>query len=136
MAYQLGLATVPKWDSEDNGSVTDTITLVTRVQPPPRTRVRIDARVLGESLAVDALGIEAQSDYVFTYLYEANDTQHAAFRTAFAAKTQTLFNLTYQAGDIEQFDGKIVSMVPQPAGVDDLHAEEITVHRAGAIAYS
>ena len=136
MARVLGIATVPKYDSDDSGSVFDTITLMTNATPPPRTRRRIDGAAFGDSLAVDEFGIEAQSDYLFDYWYEPNDTQHASFRTIFGAKTALLWQLVYGSNDTEQFEGKIANIEPQPYGVDNLLSERITVHRTGAISFS
>lgn len=136
MARTLGLGTIVKMDDDDSGSVFTTITLLVTAQPPGRKRVRIDGVTLGDTLATDSFGIEDKSDVSFRVYHEPNDTQHAALRTLFAAKTQIIWNITYASADIETFEAVIVELNPQPVTADGLLSEEVVLHRLTAITYA
>lgn len=136
MARTLGLGTALNVDENDSGSGYTAISLTVTATPPPRSWVRIDATVLGDSLATDTLGIEDKSDCSFTVYSEPNDTQHAMLRTLAAARAAVLWNITYASADIETFDAKIVSIVPAEIQIAGLVGETITIHRTAAIAYT
>lgn len=129
MARTLGLGTVLKYD-------TTTITLAVSNTPPPRRRARVNGVTLGDTLATDSFGIEEQSDYTFTCFIEPNDTQHAAFHTAFGSKTSYTWHIVFASADDMAFAGTLVAIEPQGVAVDNLVQEQYTVHRTGAISWT
>lgn len=136
MALQLGLGSIVKLDDDDSGSGFTSWSLTVEATPPSRKRRKIPSETLGDTLATYKFGIEDYSELKFLSYCEINDTQHAALRTLFAAKTQFLVNITYVSGDVEQAEYVISDIDSRPFGVDSLLSEEITLQRMGALAYS
>lgn len=132
-AKWIGLGTVFKVDENDDAANHTAITLVMSGTPPPRTRVRIPAVALSDTLATDELGIEGVSDFVFTQFWEPGDTQHESIDTLFGSKAEVEWQIVYTSGETDEWNGKVVDIVPQAIVHDGVYQRQVTVHRTGAI---
>lgn len=136
MAEVLGLATVNAVDDNDSGSVFTTLSVMTTITPPPRTRERVPNTALESTLEVFAAGIEAASDYEFTHFYDPGATNDTIMKTLFDAKTAVLYQITYADAGTETFEGIVMGMEPQPIVRGERLSRKITVHRTGSITFA
>ena len=136
MARTLGLGTLLAVDDDDSGTVFTTVSLVTDMTPPPRTRMRVDGTALADTLAIDEAGIEDKSDFVYNHLNEPNETNSLIMETLFAAKTQVKFVITYASTDIETFEGIVMGIARAQVTKEQLLTRQVTIHRRTASTWS
>jgi len=131
---QVSLGQVVKLDHDDDASF-DAVGLITSVSPPPRTRQRVNAMVLGDSLETDKAAAEAISDFTFTQLWHPGDTEHEKIDTLFDSKAEREWQLVtpHSTPVTDEFTGVVMSMDPSPREVGNLIARDVTVHRVTAI---
>lgn len=128
----LGLGTVLKVDEDDNGSGHTTITLCVDATPPARKRVRIDGVTLDATLSTYELGMEDFSEFTFTQFWDPIDTQHASLDTIFGTKLVVEWQIVYTSTEIDEFEGYVSRLEPQPLVKDGLNSRKVTVQRKSA----
>lgn len=125
----LGLGTLFKVDEDDSGSTFTTITLCIDGTPPKRSRVRIDATALTDTLSTYKMGMEDFSEFSFTQFWDPLDTQHVSLDTLFAAKTQVIWTITYTSGEVDSFEGFVSELSPTTVAKDQLLQRKVVVQR-------
>lgn len=132
-AHQLGLGTLIKVDENDDGASHTTCTLVTEATPPARKRERIDKTTLSDTLSTYGMGIETHSEFVFTQYWEPGDTQHESVDTLFGAKTVVEWQVVYVDATVDEFEGIVSDIEPDPIKKDNFLMRKVTIQRTGAI---
>lgn len=128
----LGLGTVFAVDDDDSGSGYTTISLAIDGTPPKRSRVRIDATALTDTLSTYKMGMEDHSEFTVTQFWDPLDTLHAAIDTLFGAKTQVLWKITYTNSKVDTFEGFVSALEPTTITKDGLLQRKVTVQRKTA----
>lgn len=136
MARTLGLGTLLAVDDDDSGTIFTTVSLVTDMTPPPRTRMRVDGTALADTLAIDEAGIEDKSDFVYNHFDEPNETNSVIMETLFGSKTQVKFVITYASTDIETFEGIVMGIARAQVTKEQLLMRQVTIHRRTASTWS
>lgn len=128
----LGLGTLFKVDEDDSGSTFTTITLCIDGTPPKRSRVRIDATGLTDTLSTYKMGMEDFSEFSFTQFWDPLDTQHVSLDTLFGAKTQVIWTITYTSTEVDSFEGFVSELSPTTVAKDQLLQRKVVVQRKTA----
>jgi hypothetical protein len=105
----------------DDGAGFDNQTLVEQITPPPRSRERIDAKILDDTLDVPLLGIEAVSDLEYVQHWEPNDVEHEKLDTYFDSKADLDVQIVtpHTVPVTDEFTCKVTDIGPevlQPSG--------------------
>lgn len=131
---QVSLGSVVKLDHDDNATF-DAVGLITNVSPPPRTRQRVNAMVLGDDLETDKMAAEAISDMTITQLWHPGDTEHEKIDTLFDSKDEVSWQIItpHSTPVVDEFVGVVASLDPSPREAGNMIARDFTVHRVSAI---
>lgn len=131
---QIGLGTLLKVDSTQGGTFV-TVPLVDGVTPPPRSRARIDAKVLGDTLDVPLLGIEEVSEFSFMHHWHPGETEHEKADTLFGSKDEFDVQIVYPFATpvTDEFTVQCVELAPEQITPTGAIKRQVTLLRTTAI---
>jgi len=131
---QLALGTVLSLDHDANASF-DSMTLVTQITPPPRTREEVDGKTLGDTFDVPELGIEQSSKMEFMQFWHPGDTDHEKLDALFDSKNARPFRIVtpHSTPKTDEFSAKVVGLEPETLEQGKLYSRKVVLLRTTAI---
>lgn len=132
---QLGLGALVKIDPVPTSSFT-TQGLTVSIDPPKRSREKVDGTALADTLSTYELGIEEHSTFEFMQFWHPGDTNHQVVDTLFDNNTEADFQIIYPFENLvtDEFSGKVSGIAPETVAKNGVISRKVTVERTSAIA--
>lgn len=134
MAKYIGLGCVVQVDPAGSTSYV-TIDQVVSFSPPERMRELVDATSLDDTLQTYIPGIEKHSKCEISFVWDPDDSDHAAIYTLFGSKAEAQWKLTYTDSTPATwtFKGKVSDFVLESIEHNKALMAKVTVQRTNSI---